>query len=166
MSLRRRAALLLGRLRRKIVKEPLPPENIAGGWALGIFIGCAIPFGMQLVIAIPLAMMLRVSRLGATIATFITNPATIFVIYPAQTFIVNKLLFGGSLTYSKLMETEWTWQAIRRLGVEVVASFFLGGFLLAIILTPITYFAVRRLVIVHRARTEQKKAKAGPDDLA
>ena len=121
---------------------------------------------MQLVIAIPLAMMLRVSRLGATIATFITNPATIFVIYPAQTFIVNKLLFGGSLTYSKLMETEWTWQAIRRLGVEVVASFFLGGFLLAIILTPITYFAVRRLVVVHRARVEQKKAKAGPDDLA
>ena len=158
--------MLLGRLRRKIVKEPLPPENIAGGWALGIFIGCAIPFGMQLVIALPLAMMLRVSRLGATIATFITNPATIFVIYPAQTFIVNKLLFGGSLTYSKLMETEWTWQAIRRLGVEVVASFFLGGFLLAIILTPITYFAVRHLVVVHRARTEKKRERAGADDLA
>ena len=100
---------MLGRLRRKIVKEPLPPENIAGGWALGIFIGCAIPFGMQLVIAIPLAMMLRVSRLGATIATFITNPATIFVIYPAQTFVVNKLLFDGSLTYSRLANTEWTW---------------------------------------------------------
>ena len=146
------------RLKRKIVKEPLPPENIAGGWALGVFIGCAIPFGMQLVIAIPLALMLRVSRLGATIGTFITNPATIFVIYPAQTFIVNKLLFGGSLTYTKLMETEWTWRAIRRLGVEVVASFFLGGFLLAIVLTPIAYFTVKRLVVVHRARAEKKKA--------
>ena len=149
-----------GRLKRKIVKEPLPPENIAGGWALGVFVGCAIPFGMQLVIAIPLALMLRVSRLGATVGTFITNPATIFVIYPAQTFIVNKLLFGGSLTYTKLMETEWTWRAIRRLGVEVVASFFLGGFLLAIILTPIAYFTVKRLVVVHRARAEKKRAAA------
>ena len=148
-----------GRLKRKIVKEPLPPENIAGGWALGIFVGCAIPFGMQLVIAIPLALMLRVSRLGATVGTFITNPATIFVIYPAQTFIVNKLLFGGSLTYTKLMETEWTWRAIRRLGVEVVASFFLGGFLLAIILTPIAYFTVKRLVVVYRARAEKKEKK-------
>ena len=158
MTVGRRAALFWGRLKRKIVKEPLPPENIAGGWALGVFVGCAIPFGMQLVIAIPLALMLRVSRLGATVGTFITNPATIFV--------VNKLLFGGSLTYTKLMETEWTWRAIRRLGVEVVASFFLGGFLLAIILTPIAYFTVKRLVVVCRARAEKKKAKAGPDDLA
>ena len=158
MTVGRRAAVFWERLKRKIVKEPLPPENIAGGWALGVFIGCAIPFGMQLVIAIPLALMLRVSRLGATIGTFITNPATIFVIYPAQTFIVNKLLFGGSLTYTKLMETEWTWRAIRRLGVEVVASFFLGGFLLAIVLTPIAYFTVKRLVVVHRARAEKKKA--------
>ena len=86
-----------GRLKRKIVKEPLPPENIAGGWALGIFVGCAIPFGMQLVIAIPLALMLRVSRLGATVGTFITNPATIFVIYPAQTFIVTKCGNNGYL---------------------------------------------------------------------
>ena len=159
MTVGRRAALFWGRLKRKIVKEPLPPENIAGGWALGVFVGCAIPFGMQLVIAIPLALMLRVSRLGATVGTFITNPATIFVIYPAQTFIVNKLLFGGSLTYTKLMETEWTWQAIRRLGVEVVASFFLGGFLLAIILTPIAYFTVKRLVVVYRARAEKKEKK-------
>lgn len=160
MTVGRRAVLFWGRLKRKIVKEPLPPEDIAGGWALGVFVGCAIPFGMQLVIAIPLALMLRVSRLGATVGTFITNPATIFVIYPAQTFIVNKLLFGGSLTYTKLMETEWTWHAIRRLGVEVVASFFLGGFLLAIILTPIAYFTVKRLVVVHRARAEKKKAAA------
>ena len=159
--------MLLGRLRRKIVKEKLPPESIAGGWALGMFVGCAIPFGMQLVIAIPLAMMMRVSRLGATVATFITNPATIFVIYPAQTFIVNKLLFGGSLTYSKLMETEWTWHAVRRLGVEVAVSFFLGGFLLAAILTPITYYAVKRLVVAHRARAERKTHEGtAADDLA
>ena len=62
--------------------------------------------------------------------------------------------------YTKLMETEWTWHAIRRLGVEVVASFFLGGFLLAIILTPIAYFTVKRLVVVYRARAEKKKKAA------
>ena len=98
-------------LKRKIVRDPLPPEDIAAGWALGMFIGCSVPFGMQLVISIPLAMMMRVSKLGATLATLITNPVTIFFIYPAQTFLVNKLLFQGSLTYSKLAETEWTWAA-------------------------------------------------------
>lgn len=140
-------------LKRKIVREKLSPEDVAGGWALGMFIGCAIPFGLQLLIAIPLAMMMRVSKLGATLGTFITNPVTIFFIYPAQTFVVNKLLFGGSLTYSKLSETEWSWHAVRKLGVEAMASFFLGGIFLAIIMTPIAYFFVRRLVVRHREKS-------------
>ncbi len=142
-------------LRSKIVREQLPPEDIAAGWALGMFVGCAIPFGLQLVISIPLAIMMRVSKVGATVATFITNPATIFVIYPLQTFLVNRLLFGGSLTLTKLMETEWSWNAVCKLGAEVMASFFLGGFFLAIILTPITYVIVKRIVIRFRARKNQ-----------
>lgn len=147
-------------LKRKIVHDPLPPEDIAAGWALGMFIGCSVPFGLQLLISIPLAMMMRVSKLGATLATFITNPVTIFVIYPAQTFIVNKILFGGSLTFSKLMNMEWTWVSVRRLGAEAMVSFFLGGFLFAIIMTPITYFVVRHVVVRHRERRQLKQAAA------
>ena len=149
------------RLRAKMVRDPLPPEDIAAGWALGVFIGCAIPFGLQLIISIPLAMMMRVSKIGATLGTFITNPITIFFIYPAQTFVVNKILFNGSLTYSRLANTEWTWAAVRRLGAEAMASFFLGGFLLAIVMTPIAYFTVRRLVVrarEFRARLAARRA--------
>ena len=143
-------------IKKKIVHDPLPPEDIAGGWALGMFVGCAVPFGLQLIISIPLAMMMRVSKLGATLATFITNPVTIFFIYPAQTYVVNKLLFGGSLTFARLMDMEWCWASVRRLGAEAMASFFLGGFLNAIIMTPITYFVVRQLVVCHRGRRAAK----------
>lgn len=147
------------RLKAKMVREPLPPEDIAAGWALGMFIGCSVPFGMQLVVSIPLAMMMRVSKIGATLGTFITNPVSIFFIYPAQTFVVNKMLFGGSLTYSRIAETEWTWAAVRKLGAEAMASFFLGGFFLAIVLTPITYIVVRRLVVAHRMRKENRQCQ-------
>ena len=139
-------------LRRKIVRERLPPESIAAGWALGMFVGCAIPFGMQLVISIPLAMMMRVSKLGATLGTFITNPVTIFFIYPAQTYVVNRLLFGGSLSYESLAAMEWSWQAVQKLGADVMASFFLGGFMLAMVMTPLTYFFVWRLVLRARGK--------------
>ena len=159
MNAKRQFIGRLAFLRRKILKEKLPPEDIAGGWALGMFIGCAIPFGLQLVIAIPLAMMMRVSKLGATLGTFITNPVTIFFIYPAQTWLVNRLLFNGSLTYTKLAETEWCWKSVRALGGEIMASFFLGGFLLAAIMTPITYFFVKRLVVRHRARVSTQTFK-------
>ena len=147
------------RLREKMVRDPLPPEDIAAGWALGVFVGCAVPFGLQLIISIPLALMMRVSKIGATLGTLITNPVSIFFIYPAQTFVVNRLLFGGSLTYSRLAETEWTWAVVRRLGAEVMASFFLGGFLLAIVLTPIAYFAVKRVVVRSRAWRAKRKAR-------
>lgn len=139
-------------LREKMVSEPLPVERVAAGWALGMFIGCAIPFGLQLMVSVPLALMMRVSKLGATLGTLITNPVTIFFIYPAQTYAVNHLLFGGSLSWDRLMNVEWTWEAVCRLGAEAMASFFLGGIFLGCIMTPLTYFAVKRMVELHRSR--------------
>ena len=134
-------------LREKIVKEPLPPNRVAAGWALGMFVGCSIPFGLQLIISVPLAIMMRVSKVGATVGTLITNPVTIFFIYPAQTYVMNLILFDGSLSFDRLMGLEWTWEAVRKLGTEAVASF-----VLAIILTPITYFIVKSIVVRHRAK--------------
>ena len=136
------------KLKRKMVKDPLPPESVAGGWALGMFIGCAIPFGLQLLVSLPLAMMMRVSKIGATLGTFITNPLTIFFIYPAQTWLVYNLLFGGREMGT--LPTEWSWSAVKALSGPVVISFFLGGIFLALVLSPITYFVVKNIVIRYR----------------
>ena len=139
-------------LKAKMVKDPLPPEDVAAGWALGMFVGCAVPFGLQLIVSVPLALMMRVSKIGATLGTLITNPVPIFIIYPAQTWAVNRLLFGGSLTFQRLMDMEWTWHSVRRLGAEAMVSFFLGGLALGMIFSPITYFLVRRLVLRYRSK--------------
>ena len=143
-------------LKAKMVKDPLPPEDVAAGWALGMFIGCSVPFGLQLIVSIPLALMMRVSKVGATLGTLITNPVTIFIIYPAQTWVVNRLVFGGSLSFQRLMETEWTWAAVRHLGAEAMVSFFLGGLALGMILSPTTYFVIRRIVLRHRSKWQKK----------
>ena len=139
----------------RMVGDPLPAESVAAGWALGMFVGCSIPFGFQLVISVPLAMMMRVSKIGATLATFITNPVTIFIIYPAQTYVANLLFFGGTLSFDSLCGLEWTWEAVRRLGAEAIASFFLGGFINAIVLTPITYFLVLHIVRASRVKRQR-----------
>ena len=64
----------------KIVREKATPEYIARGWAIGMFYGCLIPFGFQLICSIPTAFLLKGSKIGATVGTFITNHFTIFVI--------------------------------------------------------------------------------------
>ena len=70
------------RLREKILREQATPEFIAKGWAIGMFYGCAIPFGFQLILSIPTAIVLKGSKIGATVGTFVTNHFSIFIIYP------------------------------------------------------------------------------------
>ena len=143
-------------LRAKMVRDPLPPEDVAAGWALGMFVGCAIPFGLQLVVSVPLAMMMRVSKIGATVGTLITNPVTIFFIYPAQTWVMYNILFGNREMGE--LPTEWTRQSVMALSGPVIISFFLGGLALALILSPITYFTVKRVVIRYRKLWQRKNS--------
>lgn len=138
-------------LKRKMVRDPLPPEDVAAGWALGMFVGCAVPFGLQLLVSIPLALMMRVSKVGATLGTLITNPVTIFFIYPAQTWVMYNIIFGHREL--KELPSQWTWASVRALGTDVLVSFLLGGLALALILSPIVYFTVRRFVVRYRAKT-------------
>lgn len=148
----------LQRLRQKMVAERRPPEFIARGWALGMFVGCAVPFGLQLCISIPLSFLLKASRVGATVGTLITNPVTVFFIYPAQTWAADKLL-GGNLAYSKLSEMEWTFETVRNLGSEIIAAFFLGGLILALVLTPVTYFVVLKTVRRYRTMVKRERTR-------
>ena len=143
-------------LRDKMVGDPLPPEDVAAGWALGMFIGCSVPFGLQLIVSVPLAIMMRVSKIGATIGTLITNPVTIFFIYPAQTWVMYNLLFGNREMGE--LPTEWTRESVMALSGPVIISFFLGGLALALILSPITYFVVKGIVIRYRKLWPRKNS--------
>ena len=141
-------------LREKMVRDPLPPEDVAAGWALGVFVGFSIPFGLQLLVSVPLALMMRVSKIGATVGTFVTNPATIFFIYPAQTWAVYNLVFGNRDMGE--LPTEWTRQAVMSYSGPVIASFFLGGLALALVFSPITYHVVKHIVIRYRRRKKER----------
>ena len=143
-------------IRRKMVRDPLPPEDVAAGWALGMFIGCSVPFGLQLIVSVPLAMMMRVSKVGATLGTFITNPLTIWIIYPAQTMAMGWLL-GRDFSWDYILKAmrgvakNSDWKTLLSLSGDVVVCFILGGLALAAVLTPITYFTVRTLVRKYRS---------------
>ncbi len=154
------------RFRAKMLREKQPPEFIARGWAIGMFYGCTIPFGFQLILSIPTAFLLKGSKIGATLGTFITNHFTIFVIYPVQCWIGNAVLSaaGASVTPvsrivdelmrigSMSMVSGEFWRALGSLGGDVMAAFFIGGAIFAAVMTPIAYFGVRRMVIARRAR--------------
>ena len=141
----------------KIVKERKSAEFIARGWALGAFVGSVIPFGFQVYIALPLSFLLKCSKIGALTGTLITNPLTIIFIYPAQCWAGSRIL-GKDISYdaiSKAMKgvlEQQNWQALMEMSGDLIMSFFVGGFLLAAIVTPVVYFSVRAMVKGYRRR--------------
>ncbi|MBR7130803.1 MAG: DUF2062 domain-containing protein [Lentisphaeria bacterium] len=144
----------------KMVRESGSPDYIARGWALGMFIGCVIPVFCQLVISVPLSFVFRGSKIGAALGTFITTPPTAVFIYPIQIWVGNKVINGSlsSDAAKKLLEIfnsetlsfAEKWSAFADLGWALVAAFFAGGLLWAMVMTPLTYFLVRFLVIRYR----------------
>ena len=152
----------------KIVREKAPPEYIARGWSIGMFFGCLIPIGGQLFCSIPTAFLLKGSKIGAVLGTFITNQITIFFIYPIQCYAGAKLI-GLDLSYSdikiKLKDivgasnfSEFV-TATKTLAGDLTVAFFVGGAIMAVVLTPITYVVVRRMVVAYRIRTEKRRKK-------
>lgn len=141
----------------KIVKEKASPEYIARGWAIGMFYGCMIPFGFQLMCSIPTAFLLKGSKIGATAGTLLTNPITIFFIYPAQCLAGNKII-GGTLSYQAIESAlkdvlaKQSYEALFNVGGELLLSFFAGATALMLITTPLTYWGVKKMVISFRSR--------------
>ena len=148
----------------KAVREKGTPEYIARGWGIGMFIGFAVPFGLQLIVSIPLAFLLKGSKLGATVGTLATNHFTIFIIYPFQCWLGSRLL-GSSITFAEIEKQlemvfkNQDYATLFSLGKTLIASFFIGGFLLAFISTPICYYTVKYLVIQYRRRKELRQKK-------
>ena len=148
----------------KAVREKGTPEYIARGWAIGMFIGFAVPFGLQLLVSIPLSFLLKGSKLGATVGTLATNHFTIFIIYPFQCWLGSNLI-GNPLSFSEISAgleeviKNQDYETLFLLGKDLVASFFIGGFLLAFISTPICYFLVKNLVIRYRQAKEKRRLK-------
>ena len=152
----------------KIVREKASPEYIARGWSIGMFFGCLIPIGGQLVCSIPAAFLLKGSKIGAVLGTFITNQITVFFIYPVQCYAGAKLI-GLDLSYEDIKEklkeiidasdfTEFV-DATKSLAGDLTVAFFVGGAIMAIVLTPITYIAVKKMVIGYRIQLEKRRRK-------
>ena len=133
-------------LKSKMVRERMSPNRVAAGWAIGMFVGCAIPFGLQLIVSIPLAIATGTSKVGATVATFVTNPVTIFFIYPAQTWVVYRILFGADPE----LPSEWTFESVKSLAGGTIASFFIGGVALGLVLSPVMFFTARKTIVRYR----------------
>jgi len=147
----------------KMIREKASPEYIARGWAIGMFFGLAAPLGVQLIVSIPFAFLFKGSKIGAALGTVpITNPITVFAIYPVQCLVGNFIL-RGNLTRCAVEEalksvlSEKSFQALQVLSWDILFAFLVGGVLFGILVAVPTYYGVLALVKRHRSRKRRQK---------
>ncbi len=69
------------------------PDEIAKGFALGVFVGLTPTMGIQIPIAIVVAMLLKKNKIAAAIGVWVTNPLTAPFIYAFE-YEMGRILLG------------------------------------------------------------------------
>lgn len=123
------------------------PAQISRGVAVGVFAGWFPLFGLQTILGLLLATLMRGNRLAAAAATWISNPLTYVPIY-AFNFGVGQWLLP--LRPLDLEQVNWTSSAeLTQMGGQFLLTLAVGcivvGLVMAVVGYGLSYVAVRRL---------------------
>lgn len=147
----------------KIIRSNGTPHGIAMAVAIGFFVGCFLPIGTQTIPVILLAIIFRVDKLIAFIASFICNPYTAPFMYVLFCYTGSTIL-GTGITLSQIekdvvkITSSFSWNSLKELGMELGISFFIGSFIYGMILALIGYFCAKYTITKYRKRKKQLRS--------
>ncbi|MFA5700384.1 MAG: DUF2062 domain-containing protein [Desulfuromonas sp.] len=118
------------------------PDEIAKGFALGIFIGMTPTIGLQTPLAIFLAVVLGQDKIAAALAVWISNPITAPLIYMAE-YKTGRFILD---TPYVLLPTELSLETISQFGSNLIVPLCLGSLIFAVLASAISYAIVLRMV--------------------
>lgn len=131
------------------------PHKLALSFAVGIFVGLAVPMGFQTVTALPFAILFRCNILVVYLASLITNPFTAIFIY-ALMFKIGEFVTGNHIPYEQIENVlnNFSLKQFSQLGTTAINNYLVGMVILTVILTPLSYYSV--LLYVNRKRIFQR----------
>jgi uncharacterized protein len=131
------------------------PREIALGFALGIFIGMTPTMGIQIILAIFFAALLKWNKISATIAVFITNPFTAPFIY-GTTYLVGARVLGLQkiFKFPEQMSFEAAVEMLKSTP-RIFGALTVGGVLIGLPLAIIAYFGSYLLIVKTRKNLQK-----------
>lgn len=163
---------LIKKLRRFLVYRVLhvddTPHRIALGLAIGIFITWTPLIGLQMVLTVALAALVRANKFVGVPFVWISNPLTAVPLYGFN-FLIGAWILPGKYSLKKFAEsastalrfsgswmdriTEW-WSAMW----DFFWPLWIGSILVGLLLGVTTYFVTRRAVVLYRRRLHRHDA--------
>ena len=135
------------------------PREIALGFALGLFIGMAPIMGLQTLLVLFLATLLKWNKLSAAIGVWITNPLTAPFIY-GMNYLTGARIMG--LKKAQYIEPEQSITIISKIitkAPDVFFSLIIGGIILGIPVAIIGYYFSYYAVLEYQTDIKRKIAE-------
>ena len=134
------------------------PEEVAGGVAIGVFIGLTPTVPLQTILSILVALLLGKSKLAAVLGTCIANPFMLPFIYILD-YKVGRMITG--VEGVPLVLSDHSVSHLLELGWGITYPLLTGGIAVGILSIFPSYFITRRIVILYRERKRKRLEKIG-----
>jgi uncharacterized protein (DUF2062 family) len=148
-----------------------PPELVAASFALGVAVSFTPLFGLHWVIALLLAVVLKLNKVDVILGTLVVNPLTFGPVaalaLPVGRVILRAQREASSYLPWREVATRSFWHQagpkMRVIGLHLAV----GMFVLAILSGSLTYVLLVHIIRHHRARLATERARgASVDDTA
>ncbi len=138
-------------LKLKISSIRAEPNNVALGYALGIFLAASPFIGIKVFIAIPLSILLKWNKMAALIGIFHINPLTGPVFY-GFSFVVGKTILGENVELS-LSWPLWAGNPVNLFTTQLALfiCLLIGGVVLGLPVSLLAYYVVKKF-LSHRSQ--------------
>jgi hypothetical protein len=133
------------------------PDYLAKGFAFGVFVG-NLPLMPQTLIMIPATMLLRISTIAAFVSsTIVNNPLTMtFQYYLSWKIGCLVLPNAGSWQHLKAVLLTGSLVAVTGLGLKTLAVLLIGGTVIGLISSVLSYFLSRQFFVAMRRKRAMK----------
>lgn len=147
------------------------PHAIAGGFSLGLFLALTPTVGIQIILAVFLATLLKVSRPASLIAVMVTNPVTVPPVFTFNYWVGSFFLAGPSVkeVYQHFLriaaeiaklnfwEVGELIKAFSTTGREMLLPLIIGSLLVATLAGLISYVILMRILWFLKLHSERKR---------
>lgn len=132
------------------------PEAIARGMAAGVFAGSFPLLGLQMIIGVAIAAIVRGNKVIAAASTWISNPLTYVPLFWLNFQVGRWLLRFPPTTELSIDSSSWHWNTFMSMGAQVFLSLMMGSLVVGLALSVLGYFVglaiARRVQHVKRYR--------------
>lgn len=134
------------------------PEAIARGMAAGVFAGSFPLMGLQIIIGVAIAAIVRGNKAIAAASTWISNPLTYVPLFWLNFQIGRWLLRFPPTTELSIGSSSWHWNTFMSMGVQVFFSLMVGSLVVGLAASVVGYFL--GLAIAQRVQHVQYRKKS------